>query len=196
MKLIQGFQQENYSKTALKLLWNCSETSPNTRNIDEWVWKNREKGVKKAKYGEFLKLNVGKNTILSFPPHIKEACWSPMQSNYLVDNIQKEWLVEFLLVGMVAHDFAHGLDEIVKTDLPDVLLHVLHLTETQVTHQHGPQTILQEFPAASNAVEAFVNAFAVDEHRQFHVASDDIQQKCRIALIVTETANKWINLIH
>ena len=35
---------------------------------------NREKGVKKAKYGEFLKLNMGKNTILSFFPHIKEAC--------------------------------------------------------------------------------------------------------------------------
>ena len=37
--------------------------------------KNREKGVKKAKYGEFLKLNMRKNTILSFFPHIKEA-WS------------------------------------------------------------------------------------------------------------------------
>ena len=36
--------------------------------------KNREKGVKKAKYGEFLKLNMGKNTILSFFPYIKEAC--------------------------------------------------------------------------------------------------------------------------
>ena len=35
--------------------------------------KNRENGVKKAKYGEFLKLNMGKNTILSFFPHIKEA---------------------------------------------------------------------------------------------------------------------------
>ena len=35
--------------------------------------KNREKGVEKAKYGEFLKLNMGKNTILSFFPHIKEA---------------------------------------------------------------------------------------------------------------------------
>ena len=30
--------------------------------------------MKKAKYGEFLKLNMGKNTILSFFPHIKEAC--------------------------------------------------------------------------------------------------------------------------
>ena len=29
--------------------------------------------MKKAKYGEFLKLNMGKNTILSFFPHIKEA---------------------------------------------------------------------------------------------------------------------------
>ena len=35
--------------------------------------KNREKGVKKAKYGEFLKLNRGKNTILSSFAHIKEA---------------------------------------------------------------------------------------------------------------------------
>ena len=39
--------------------------------------KNREKGVEKAKYGEFLKLNMGKNTILSFFPHIKEA-WSSL----------------------------------------------------------------------------------------------------------------------
>ena len=30
-------------------------------------------GVKKAKYGEFLKLNMGENTIISFFPHIKEA---------------------------------------------------------------------------------------------------------------------------
>ena len=41
IKLIEGFPQEN-----------CSETSHNTRNNDEWVWKNREKEVKKAKYGE------------------------------------------------------------------------------------------------------------------------------------------------
>ena len=34
------------------------------------VKKNREKGVKKAKYGEFLKLNMGKNTILNFSPLI------------------------------------------------------------------------------------------------------------------------------
>ena len=55
MKLIEGFPQENYS-----------ETSHNTRNNDEWAWKNREKGVKKAKCGE--------KTILSLFPHIKEAC--------------------------------------------------------------------------------------------------------------------------
>ena len=33
--------------------------------------KKPKKGVKKAKYGKFLKLNMGKNTILSFFPHIK-----------------------------------------------------------------------------------------------------------------------------
>ena len=47
--------------------------------------KNREKGMKKAKYGEFLKLNMGKNTILSFFPHIKEA-WLCMIMNVVNDN--------------------------------------------------------------------------------------------------------------
>ena len=45
-------------------------------NLRRMGVKNREKGVKKAKYGEFLKLNMGKNTILRFSPHIKEACLS------------------------------------------------------------------------------------------------------------------------
>ena len=65
----------NCSETALTLLWNCNGTIVTILTImTNGCEKTEKKGWKKAKYGEFLKLNMGKNIILSFFPHIKVAC--------------------------------------------------------------------------------------------------------------------------
>lgn len=68
---------------------------------------------------------------------------------YFVDNVEEEGFVLFLHFGIVDHDLAESFDEIVETDLPNMLLHVLHLTEAQIGRQHVPQTVLQEFPKSS-----------------------------------------------